>query len=291
MSMHTERWTRSKSLIAVLGLALLFLIAVGGSGLPAALAALRLLLGLAYVLFVPGYLLQVALFPRAADVDGAERLALSFGLSVALIPILAVGLHMSPWGLRPWPIVAVEGLTIAAAATAAWWRGRRLSPLERFHVSPAVDVRGWWADQDRMNRILYGSLAGALLIAAVAVSAIVLLPKAGDHFTEFYALGAAGLAEDYPRQAVVGQPMTVTLGIANREGAPTEYRVEIRAQGQLLTSAGPAPLSANELWERRLSYALPRAGTDQAVELLLYREGRSEPYRSLELWVDVGEAK
>ena len=35
--------------------------------------ALRLLLGFAYVLYVPGYCLTAALFPKAGELDGIER--------------------------------------------------------------------------------------------------------------------------------------------------------------------------------------------------------------------------
>ena len=41
--------------------------------LTALLAFVRLALGLAYVLYVPGYCLTAALFPRTEDLDGIER--------------------------------------------------------------------------------------------------------------------------------------------------------------------------------------------------------------------------
>jgi uncharacterized membrane protein len=275
--------------IAAGGLVLVALIALGSGGLPAPLAALRVFLGAAYVLFLPGYALQAALFPRAGDLDGPERLALSFGLSVAIVPLLAVALHVLPWGLRLWPIAAAEGLTIAAASLAAWWRRRRLPPEERFAVRIHIDLRGWWAGEDRTGRILYGLLAVAVLVAAGAAAAILLLPRPADHFTEFYALGKEGLAEDYPREAAAGRPVTVTLGIANREGVRSEYRVEVLAAGQLLAAVGPVALDDGQVWEQPVEYALPLPGDDQAIDILLYRDGGAEPYRRLELWIDIVE--
>ena len=122
----------------------------------------RLLLGLAYVLFVPGYALQAALFPRAGDLDGPERLALSFGLSVAVVPLLALVLDRLPWGIRLWPIVAGEGLIIALWAAVAVFRRRRLAEDERPVLVLHVDARGWWAGQDRTGRVLYGVLAATV---------------------------------------------------------------------------------------------------------------------------------
>jgi uncharacterized membrane protein len=274
-------------LIAIVGLVLLGLIALEVEGLPAPLPVLRLLLGLAFVLLVPGYALQAALFPRADDLDGLERLALSIGLSIAVVPPLALILDQLHWGIRLWPIVIGEGGGIAICAAIAWLRRRRLPQEERPVLAVDVDLRGWWAAQDRAGQVLYGVIAGAFLLAALSAIAIVALPKPGERLTEFYVLGAGGLAEDYPRQAIVGQPLMVTVGIANREGIVSTYRVEVRVGGQPIGGTGPAVLQDGEVWEQAVLYALPAAGDDQQVEFTLYRDGGSEPYRSLRLWIDV----
>ena len=45
---------------------------------------IRTILGLFLILFIPGYSLIAALFPKKDDLDGIERAALSFGLSIAV---------------------------------------------------------------------------------------------------------------------------------------------------------------------------------------------------------------
>jgi len=55
--------------------------------------ALRIALGLVFVLFSPGYTLIAALFPRKSDIGGIERVALSFGLSIAVVPLIGLALR------------------------------------------------------------------------------------------------------------------------------------------------------------------------------------------------------
>ena len=279
--------------IALLGVILVTLIAAGVEGLPAPLPLLRLLLGLFFVLFVPGYALQAALFARADELDGPERLALSLGLSVAVIAPMVLVLDWLPWGIRLWPIVITEGVVIVACSAIALWRRRRLPEPERPLLTIEVDIRGWWAAQDRTGRILYGILGFAITLALVSALAIILLPKPGEHFTEFYILGPEGLAENYPRETLVGQPVTVTVGITNREGVPAEYRVEVVNGEHLVGQAGPVRLGPEETDERPVSFAPAEVGDDIKIEFLLYRDEDEsvEPYRSLRLWLKVKAPK
>jgi uncharacterized membrane protein len=280
-------------IIAACGAVLLVLIATGGPAL------VRLALGLAFVLFVPGYALQTALFPRDEDLDGPERWALSFGLSIAVISLLALLLDRLPWGLRLWPIVVGEGLVVAAASGAALWLRGRLPPEERFRLELEVDVKGWWSAQDRFNRILYSVLAVAAVVALGASLSILVLPNPGDFFTEFYILGPDGLAESYPREVVVGEPVTVTMGIRSLERGTMAYRVEIwgvdplQGREALVAEPGEFVLGSDETVETEITWAMLWAGADQQVQFRLYSEPQGtepvEPYRSLRLWLNVKE--
>ncbi|MBM4429938.1 MAG: DUF1616 domain-containing protein [Chloroflexi bacterium] len=277
--------------LLLLGLVLLALIAVGVQGLPVPLPMLRLLLGLLYVLYVPGYTLQAALFPRADDLDGPERLALSFGLSVAVVPPMALLLDALPWGIRLWPIVVCEALFMLACAALALFRRQRLPPEERFVLTVEFDPRAWWAELDRTQRRLFALLGLALCLFAIGAIAIIVTPKPGERLTEFYILGPEGLAENYPREATVGQPITVTMGIANREGVSAQYRVEAWSEGDLLQRAGPFDLPNGETKEWPFALVLHKTGKDVKIEFLLYRDSGHEPYRSLRLWIEVKEEK
>lgn len=65
---------------------------------------LRKALGLAFVLFFPGYVFITALFPEKKELDNLERLALSLGLSIAIVPLIGLLLNYTPWGIRLIPL-------------------------------------------------------------------------------------------------------------------------------------------------------------------------------------------
>ncbi len=80
---------------------------------------LRCVLGSFSVLYLPGSVLIEALYPKEEDLEPLERLALSIGLSLALVPLVGLVLNYTPWGIRLNPIfVALSHLTLALAAAA-----------------------------------------------------------------------------------------------------------------------------------------------------------------------------
>jgi hypothetical protein len=78
---------------------------------------LRYVLGSIFVLYLPGSSLIELLYPRAGELSQLERLALSIGLSLALVPLVGLVLNYTPWGIRLDPIFAsLSLLTISLAA-------------------------------------------------------------------------------------------------------------------------------------------------------------------------------
>lgn len=65
----------------------------------------RYVLGGVFVLFLPGYLLISALYARSGEMDTLERVALSIGLSLAVVPLIGLVLNYTPWGIRLEPIM------------------------------------------------------------------------------------------------------------------------------------------------------------------------------------------
>lgn len=261
------------------------------------LRPLRLLVGLAYVLYVPGYCLTAALFPAQDDLDGIERTGLSLGLSVAWVPVLALLLDRLPWGLRLWPIFLGELLSILVFSGVALWRRRRLSAEAAYAPDLSWRPRPWWRTLSLYEQRIYQLCAAALLLAGLAAAWVFLVPSPAEFMTEFYILGQEELAELYPREAVPGEVLDVTMGITNLERTPFTYRVEVWAvdpwndQRQLVGEAGPISLAVEETHEQPLTWAMPWAGDDQIVDFYLFipDQADTEPYRQLRLWLNVNE--
>jgi uncharacterized membrane protein len=94
----------------------------------------RIAFGLLFALFFPGYALLSAIFPKQGKLGGIERIALSFGLSIAVVPLIGLILNFTPWGIELYPIVISVTIFILAASVVGWYRQRKLEPDQRFRV-------------------------------------------------------------------------------------------------------------------------------------------------------------
>lgn len=257
------------------------------------LGGLRIALGLACVLFFPGYTLSAALFPKRGDVDGIERLALGLGLNIAVVPLIGLVLNYTPWGICSYSLLISLSLFIIVMATIAWYRRRRLPPEKRFDPQFGLNLSSLfhlWTLQSRWDKVLTVLLLAAIMGAAGTLAYVVAKPKAAERFTEFYVLGSEGTAEGYPRKVLQGENVGVVLGIVNREHETAEYEVEVTIDGEKLGTVGPITLNREERWEQEVIFTLARAKDKQKVEFLLYKGASTEPHRGLHLWMDVGGA-
>jgi len=91
---------------------------------------MRYVLGSIFILYLPGSMLIEALYPRGEDLESLERLALSIGLSLAVVPLIGLILNYTPWGIRLTPIVtslATFTETMAVLALVRKYRYYRLN--------------------------------------------------------------------------------------------------------------------------------------------------------------------
>ena len=254
------------------------------AGLP---EAARVPLGLPFLLFLPGYALMAAIFPRRGGPDPAERLALSAMVSLAVVALIGIALNYSPWGVRPESIIGCVGLFILLSSFLGLLYRRTVPAAERPDLSP----RSLAASAARNARLLaYPGAAALGIVAAVAVIALA-VPGAGrrgtsEPFTEFYLLGADGAADGYPTALTIGEPAGVKFGVVNREGVEAQYAVSLLVNGAQTARFGPITLPSGERREQLITFRLNAPGAGQTVRLVLQKDGQTVPYRSLHLRVD-----
>ena len=83
---------------------------------------------------MPGYTLASALFPKIEDLGKVSRTALSFGLGIAVVPLISLALNYTPGGIRLIPVAASLALFTLFTAAAAYWRRMGLPAEERFSI-------------------------------------------------------------------------------------------------------------------------------------------------------------
>lgn len=273
-------------LVVIITSVVLVLLAILGEGV------VRIALGLIFVLFFPGYTLIAALFPKQGDLGGAQRIALSLGISIAVVPLIGLILNYTPWGIRLYPTLVSIFVFIAITAGIAWYRRRRLPQEQRFEVKfrPVLTwLSGIWSRQRGWDRILSVLLVLAILGTIGTLVYMVQVPKIEEEFTEFYILGQEGKAENYPEELALGEKAEVTLVIVNHERESTTYKVEIKINAEKVEELGPITLVPEGKWEKEVSFAARRTGENQKVEFQLYKGLSKKPNYTLHLWIDVVE--
>lgn len=282
---------------------------------------LRILLGVPLVLFIPGYALIAALFPAARDIDGIERVALSFGLSIAIVPLTGLALNYTPWGIRLDPIVTCLSILTIGLCIAAQYRRAQLPPEERFSV-PFHAIRQLITEEffnkagsSRTDRILSLILLVAIVAAVTTTVYVIVVPKEGEKFTEFFILGEKQKAADYPTRLITGTNSSVYIGIGNHEYRTINYTVETYLTNMSfdektnttsldamdLLDRFTVPVSNNQTIINPYSFT-PTSSRFNRIDFLLFNETVPDnriqgmdrinrSYRDLHLWVTIRSVK
>jgi uncharacterized membrane protein len=260
-------YQESFDLITALGLAIVFAGLV--LSFPQWQSLLRVGLGAVVMLFVPGYLMTIALFPQRDALHVAERVALTLGLSAITIIITGVVLNYLPVGIRPASIAV--GIASASTALAALGGMRRsqLASSARFHLPRSMSTR----------RLLLGLVGFIGLIYMFDLA----IPE--DRFTEFYLLSATGELDNYPRIVSPGQIFELRVGITNLEGSPQYYLLRTPVDTDTIITV--PRLADGERWELPVTLQAPAETGDQELVFELLKEDNSAVYRRVAFTIDV----
>jgi uncharacterized membrane protein len=271
--------------------------------------AVRQVLGLIFVLFLPGYAASAALFPENDQIDGIERVALSFGLSIAIVPLIGLALNFTPWGIRLDPILASVSAFIIGVSIVGWYRRMRLPADERFSivVNFEMDFKG----MPLVDKILTIGIVVMLIASVVVLAWAVSTPRVGERFTQLAILGPGGMATDYPRNLTVGQDATVLLTIKSFEHRAQNYTIMIVLTNSTDNSTTASQYSIDwaqthsldphqgivqnlslqhlQYYNQTFEFDVTAPGTWK-LQFLLYTEGQpltQDAYREVHLWLNI----
>lgn len=221
---------------------------------------IRALFGLIFVLFVPGYVFVAALFPEAkadesstsetsestswstetfrpAGIDRFERVALSFGLSIAIVPVIGLILNVT-WGIQLVPVMlALTSFTLVTTTIAAVRRWKL--PSERRFRVPYHDWYSVIRDDvlesgTRRDTFLNVLVVISVVLAASTVTFAAVVPQGGESFSAVYILSENDdgelVADDYPTQITQGEQQTITVGVDNHEYQTMNYTIVLLEQ-------------------------------------------------------------
>lgn len=216
-------------------------------------AALRVAVAVVLTIFLPGYALLTLLFPTRRDPDDSpaleravaretvtslrhrnitwvERMSLSVGASVALLPLLAVSLSVAGVPLTVEPLVAALSGVIVVLMLLGGLRRWRLPPATRFELP----VRRWSAElgastvgnDRRFDAVLNLALLVMVVVALSGFAYALTATPQGDPYSEAALLTETGetrLLANYPETLVTGESRQLTLRVENHEGRTTTY--------------------------------------------------------------------
>jgi uncharacterized membrane protein len=277
---------------------------------------LRIVLTLPAILFIPGYCLIAALFPKKDDIGLVERIMLSIGFSIAIVPLIGLGLNFTSWGIRLDPIVVSLTLFSGVMIIAAFYSRVVIPSRERFRMpihafADRIRRESVTPRESRIDRFLNVVLTILILVAVITTVYVVVVPKEGERFTEFYLLNENRTAADYPAQIITGRTYPLYIGVGNQENRDMAYTIEtwmLRTKFDNVTNTSRIiamdsnnylsfVLANNETTIIPYNLSVGKTGYNE-VEFLLFNEtvpgfeetGRDRinaSYRNLHLWLTV----
>jgi uncharacterized membrane protein len=275
--------SNQKILITIVAITLILLPVIAFTTGP-----LRIALGIMFIIFFPGYTLLSTIFPKQTDLGNVERLALSLGLSIAIVALIGLVLNYTPWGIELYPIYISITIFIAVTSAVCWYRQRKLPEANRLSVTIKAGLPNW-TGMSKLDKGLSISLAVAIVAALACLGYVVATPKQSKKFTEFYILSIEGKAENYPSEVALGKPVNMIIGVINNEYEPASYYVVITIDGLENSQVYIDTLAHEEKWEESVSFVPQVARENSKVEFHLYKNGDTEPYFKdpLQLSIDV----
>jgi uncharacterized membrane protein len=200
---------------------------------------LTIILGIPFMLILPGYLITLALYPKRHTIGLPERIAMSLGLSFVLLPALGIILNFTLLGIQINSLLLVIIIISALLCLSVLLQRRSLQVDEQF--PPMIDTQMIWpftaeggkGDNGYGSRILPIILMIAILIVLVGIVYMLVLfatqEQPREHFSELIILDDQNEIVDKPLEIENNTITNLNFLINNYEGEDINYLLHIRA--------------------------------------------------------------
>ena len=188
---------------------------------------LRIILGLPFIFFIPGYILIFTLFPTRKTNTGInfiERIALSIGFSIAIVPTIGLALNYTSTGIQLESIFLCIFVFVLGIGVLGMYRWFALDPSERFIINfdiPKIKSK------NKIDLFLNILIVFSLITATLVATYVLITPQQKEKFTEFYLLGSSQNSTDFPRNISAGENYSIIIGVANHEYKTIDYTIEV----------------------------------------------------------------
>jgi len=188
-----------------------------------------IILGLPFIFIFPGYLVVLAMFPERGSMNLAERIALTVGLSVFILPGLGLVLNFTPFGILHQSVLASVIIFSAILSPVIWYRRKNLSTEMMF--PPALDLKYKLnpGKSGSIQLLLYIGIIVILVAIAYMFILFISIEQPTEKFTELEILDEANDLIENPVVIEANSTETFTLIIKNHEHEIMDYSLRLRS--------------------------------------------------------------
>jgi uncharacterized membrane protein len=192
----------------------------------------RSIIGLFFILFLPGYVTIAALYPEKGGIDAVERIALSLGVSIAIFALMGLGEYYAFSGINLETIEFTQAGFVVIFAFIAWQRRMRLPEDERFAIDLETNLS--MKGMPLVDRLLVVGIA-ITTAALIVLSMMISPPTMEQPYSEIGLLGPEGAIGGYPHNLTVDQQSVLNVSVGSHENASRDYSLVILLQSENAT--------------------------------------------------------
>lgn len=249
---------------------------------------LRIVFGLPFLLFLPGYSLVSALWTKKSELGMLERIGFSLGLSIAMVPLVGLGLNYTPAGITLISVVSSLYLSIIILVGITWFRRSKLAPEERFVIrQDFIFLKAGSTSPTDSIMIL---LAVIVVVIGAGIMAYIVMNPPSERYSELYILDENGTTGNYPSSLSVNESTSIIINVVCKEQQTMDYEIIIILEpdgGSNRTLAQyDFTLDDDAQWEQDFDFNISESGTFK-LNIKLFKENEPDPYANNHIWLDV----